>query len=114
MVREGAFVDSGIIFSCQSNFVSMMPGKPAPVIVGFIHSDAVNPGLEAAIALERADFPENLKENLLGDVGGIGRIVHQPVNQIVNRLLEAADQRFISFFGARAQGCQQGMILLAR
>jgi hypothetical protein len=80
-----------------------MPEEPAPLIVGFVYRDAVDPGLEAALIAEVTDVPVNLKEDLLDSVRGVGGIVQQPEGQIVDRLVEASYELLVGGFFTGAE-----------
>src|SRR5690348_12296091 len=52
-----------------------------------MHGNAVNPGFQAASAVELADAPENLEENVLKNVGGFTLLSHHVGNQVKQRVL---------------------------
>ncbi len=81
------------------------------MIVRFIHRDTINPGLQAAIAAERSDIAEHFQKNLLHDIGGVRRIVQQPANQAIHRLLIALDQYFVGFFDPLTERRDQRILL---
>ena len=67
------------------------------MVIRFVKRNSINPGFQAAVASERADIPEDLEKDFLNDIRSLGRIVHQPVNQVVNGLLEGVDEALVSF-----------------
>ncbi len=105
LVGQRALVDPGFVVPAESYFPAMVPGKPTAMIVSLIHCYAINPGLQAALSFEKADLSKYLKKNLLGDIGGIRRIAHQTIYEVVNRLLKTADQRFVCFIRSGPQRC---------
>src|ERR1041385_3743873 len=52
-----------------------------------VHGNAVNPGFQAASAVELPDAPENLEENVLKNVGGFALLSHHVGNQVKQRVL---------------------------
>ena len=63
-----------------------------------MHSDPVDPGLQAGFAMEVLHPPEDFQEYFLRRIRGIRRIGHDPVHQAVDRLMELADQPLIGIF----------------
>src|SRR5882762_2217544 len=90
-----------------------MAEKPPSLVMGLIDGDAVDPGLEAALAPEMPDVAEDLEKNFLYHVRSIARIARQAESQIVDRLLEAREQGFVGGFFAGAQPANQFVILAA-
>ena len=90
-----------------------MAEEPPPLIVRLVYRDAINPGLEAALAAEMADIAKDFEKHFLDGIAGIAGIVQQAERQVVDRLLEARDQRFIAFLFACAQLGDQFFILAA-
>ena len=57
-----------------------------------MNGDAINPGLQAALAVEFGHPAENLDKYFLGGVGGVGGIVQYPVDEVVNGLMVLRDK----------------------
>jgi hypothetical protein len=85
---------------------------PPAVVVGFIHGDPVDPGLEAALGSKRPDFPEDLQEDFLHHVAGFTRVFQQAADEIVHRLFKPLNQRFVSGFVALSQPLDQELLIL--
>ena len=65
-----------------------------------MHRNAVDPGLQAGLAVEVFHSSEDLQEDFLCGIGGISRIGDDPVYQAVNRLVKLADQPGVGVLGA--------------
>src|SRR5208337_1379164 len=87
----------------DGRFLYLVPEPPAPVVGSFMTRDAVDPGLQAGISVEVPDPAKNFYEDFLGGVGGVRGVVHQPVNQAVNRLVIVGDEPVKSIFRSRLQ-----------
>src|ERR1051326_2175998 len=87
-----------------------MASEPAALVASFIHRDAVNPGLQRALAAETGHLAKHLQEHLLHYIGGIGGIIQKPDDHIEDRLLVANNQRFVRGLAARAQPLQQTLL----
>ena len=87
-----------------------MPEKPTPLVVGLVDGDAENPGLQAALAAKMAHISEYLEKHFLDHVGGVRRIVQQAQSEIIDRLLEAQEQRFVGPLRPFAEGADQRQI----
>ena len=90
-----------------------MAKKPAPLIMGLIDGDAVDPGLEAALAPEMPDVAEDFEKNFLHHVRRIAWVARQAESQVVDRLLEPREQGFVGGLFAGAQPANQFVILAA-
>src|SRR5207244_12029285 len=95
----------------KTHFAAAMAEKPPALVVRFVHGDAVDPGLEAALAPEMTDVAEDLEEHFLDNVAGVAGLVQQQESEVINRLLEAREQRLIGRFFAGAQTADQVFIL---
>ncbi len=72
--------------------------------------DAVDPGLQAGLAVEVPHPPEDLEEDLLGDVGRIAGIVQHAVYQAVDGLVVLRDEPGVGVLGAGFQlGYHRGL-----
>src|SRR5271154_1564557 len=80
------------VLAAQCDFLPLMPGEPATMVVGLIHRNPVDPGLKTTVAPERPYVAKDFQKDLLHYIGGIRRIVKQTADQIVDRLLVALDQ----------------------
>ena len=58
----------------------LVPEPPAPLVGGFMDRNAIDPGFQAGIGIEILDTAKNFDEDLLGGVGGVGRIVQNAVH----------------------------------
>src|SRR5437773_9857408 len=65
-----------------------------------MHRNAVDPGLQAGLAVEVFHSSEDLQEDFLCGIGGISRIGDDAVYQAVNRLVKLADQPGVGVLGA--------------
>src|SRR5207245_10887269 len=65
-----------------------------------MYRNAVDPGLQAGLAVEVFHTSEDLQEDFLCGIGGISRIGDDAVYQAVNRLVKLADQPGIGVLGA--------------
>src|SRR5208283_5513252 len=73
---------------------------PAALVGGLAQRDAVEPGAQAGLAVESADVAEDLEEDLLGDVGGVGGVLQAARDQRVERLVVLVDQLGEGLLGA--------------
>src|SRR5437870_11760425 len=69
-----------------------MAVPPAAAVQSFMHRNAVDPGLQAGLAVEVFHSSENFQEDFLCGIGGISRIGDDAVYQAVNGLAKLADQ----------------------
>src|SRR6185312_8359619 len=53
------------------DLMAAMPRKPAPMIVGFVHRDPINPGTQAALLPERRHATKDFQKNFLYDIRGV-------------------------------------------
>jgi hypothetical protein len=100
--------------SFEIHFLAAMTAEPAALVSRLIYGDAVDPGLNRAIAAKSRDVPENLQENFLHHIGGVGRIVQQAADDVIDRLLKALNQRFIGSLFAAAEAIEQNGVFLPR
>jgi len=75
--------------------------------VGLVDRNPVDPGLQGALRSKASDIAEDLEEDLLHHVAGVGLIVQEPQGQHVNRLLEPADQVLVCALGPGPQTLDQ-------
>ncbi len=69
------------------------PAVPeAPPVVALVHRDAVDPGLEAAAALEPAQHAIHLQEHLLGHVPGFLGVAEETGGQVEDHSLVEPDE----------------------
>ena len=62
--------------------------------------NAVEPGAQAGFAMEAANAAEDLDEDFLGDVGGVGGVIEAARNQRIERLMILRDEDGKRLFGA--------------
>ena len=62
--------------------------------------DAIEPGAQTGFAVEAANAAEDLDEDLLGDVGGVGGVVEAACDQRVERLMILGDENAKRLLGA--------------
>ena len=84
-------------------FLLLVPHPPAPLVRGLAQGDAVNPGPQRRLAVKTAHSPEDLHKDFLGQVGGVGAVLHGARQQRVDRLVVARDQPRKSLLGAGPQ-----------
>src|ERR1035437_3981459 len=77
-----------------------MPHPPATLVRGLVKGDAVNPRPQGRLTVKAPHAPEDLDEDFLGQVGGIGPVMHGPRQQRVNRLVVVRYQPRKGFFRA--------------
>ncbi len=92
LVGEGGTVDR--------DFLAFVPAPPAALVGGLVEGDAVEPGAQRGSAGEGADGAEDLEEDVLGDVGGVGRVVEAAGDEGVERLVVVGDEQGEGVFGA--------------
>jgi len=87
--------------------------EPPNTIQNFGESNLEDPGLQCRFALEPINVPENLHEDVLGDVGGFGRVRQHSASHLVNRSMIDTDEFIVSriFVGLQTQDKQ---VLLSR
>ena len=68
-----------------------------------MHRDAVNPGLQAGLAVKMLHPPKHLQENFLRGIGRVRRVGHDAINQAVDRLVKFGDKPGVGVFRARLQ-----------
>ncbi len=73
--------------------------------------DAVNPGLQAGLAVEMFHPAEHFQKHILRSVRGIGRIIHDAIDESVDRLMKLADQPGVGLFRTRLQFGDDGGFL---
>ena len=103
-------VGVGLIGRVDRDLLLFMARPPAPLIGGLAKSDAVEPGAEAGFAMEAADAAEDLDEDFLGDVGGVGGVVEAARDQRVERLMILRDEDRKCLLGAGLEVGDKGRI----
>jgi len=53
----------------------------------FVNGNAVNPGLQTAVAVKPLDAFEHLHKDILQNIGGIGGVLNNMPDQVENRIL---------------------------
>ena len=69
----------------------------------FVNRDLVDPGLQAAFALELIDFPEDFNENILKYVRRVGRVLEDVQDEIENGMLINSQKVAKGLLGTRLQ-----------
>jgi hypothetical protein len=88
-------------------------GKPAAVIVSFVESYTIDPRFQAAIAPKGTDVAEDLEKNFLDNIRAFRWVVHQAVDEIVDRLLKSIDQDFVGLLLAGPQSLNEQLVGLS-
>jgi hypothetical protein len=102
------------IFLLKSHFTLPMPGKPAPVIVRFVHRDSIDPRSQATTLFKGAYTPENFEKYFLNHVTGVVLVTQKPKNHTVNRLLITIQKFLISRVDARPESGQESRLLISK
>src|SRR6202521_2390899 len=107
---------SGIfaVASCNGinrRFLRLVPEPPAPSIGRLVQRDAVYPGLKAGLAVEMFHPAEHFQKHILRSVRRIRRIVHDAIDESINRLVKLADEPGIGLFRTRLQFSDDGGFL---
>src|SRR5947209_18039710 len=76
-----------------------MAVPPAAAVRSFMHRNAVDPGLQAGLAVEVFHSSEDLQEDFLCGIGGISRFGDDAVYQAVMRLVKMADPPGVGVLG---------------
>ena len=92
-------------------FLRLVPEPPALSIGRFVQRDAVNPCLQARLAVEMFHPAEHFQKHILRSVRRIGRIIHDAINKPVDRLVKLADQPGVGLFRTRLQFSDDGRFL---
>ena len=85
------------------SLLALVAVPPAALVAGLMQGDAVDPGAEAGVAAEAGDVAEDLDEDLLGDVGGVGRVAEVARDQRVDRMAVLRDEQGKGLLGAGLQ-----------
>src|SRR5713226_3340161 len=88
-----------------------MPEPPAAPVGSLVYRNPVHPSLQAGLAVEMLHPPEDLEENFLRGVGGIGWIRYNAINQAIDRLVELANQPGVCLLRTRLQFGHDGGFL---
>ena len=86
-----------VVLGLDGDLGPAMTVEPAAAIGSLVDSDAINPGLERAVAPEVVDVAEFFDENLLGNVRSIVRAVEQPVDKAEYGLFVLLDEFGVGF-----------------
>ena len=88
-VEVGRAVDGGAVVGERRR---SRLGPPAFHVEDVIGGDAVEPGAELALALERAELGDDLDQHFLGDLLGVVRLEDHADGDVVNPRLVPQDQ----------------------
>ena len=111
MVRQNLFVRHAVaLIVIQAGFMAALAGKPTAMVVRFIDGDSIDPGLQRTLAPETADGAKHLEENFLHDIGRIGGVRHQAIDDVVDRLLEPREQFLVGPIVSGAQPLNQASV----
>ena len=91
---------SDVVGGVDGDLLLFVARPPAALVGGFAQSDAVEPGAQAGFAVEAANAAEDLDEDFLGDVGGVGGVVEAAGDQRVERLMILRDEQSERLLGA--------------
>src|SRR6266567_7511914 len=75
--------------------------------------DAINPCLEAGLAVEVLHTAEDFQKNLLSGVGGVSGVGEYPIHHAVHGLMKFSHQPCVSFLRTRLQFLNNGGFLRA-
>jgi len=81
-----------LFFGVYRNLLTMMTPAPAAMVESLPDADTVKPGFEGAAAAEIANTAKGAKENFLSNIGGVGAIGEDAVNQVVNAGVVVRDE----------------------
>ena len=84
----------------DADLLAFVAGPPAALVGGLVQGDAVEPGAQAGVAVELADAAEDLDEDFLGDVGGVGGVVEAAADEGVEGLVILGDEHAEGLLGA--------------
>ena len=84
----------------DADLLAFVAGLPAALVGGLVQGDAVEPGAQAGVAVELANAAEDLDEDFLGDVGGVGGVVEAAADEGVEGLMVLGDEQAEGLFGA--------------
>src|SRR5205085_1109060 len=87
----------------EFHLATPMSKKPTLGVMGFVHGDPVNPGLQGALPPKSSHVAEHLEEDLLHHVASFRLIVQQAQREGVYGLLKASDEVFVGLFGTFAE-----------
>jgi len=76
----------------RNGLVSESAARPTDPVQNLREGNLENPGLETALTAEACDVPEDLDENILGDIGGLSRIVEHAACYMVNPSVIITDE----------------------
>ena len=79
---------------------SVVARPPAALVAGFVEGDAVDPGAQAGVSVEGGDVAEDLDEDFLGDIGGVGRVAQAAGDEGVERTAVLGDEQSEGLLGA--------------
>jgi hypothetical protein len=82
----------GVVAGVDGDLLTFVTGPPTALVGGFAKSNAVEPGAEAGVAVEAADAAEDLDEDFLGEIGGVGGVVNVAGDEGVERLMILGDE----------------------
>ncbi len=70
----------------------------------------VEPRAQTGLAVKAADIAEDFNENLLRNIGGIGRVLQTARNQRIERLVILRDELGEGRFGSGSQLCNESSL----
>ena len=77
----------------DGEFLAFVAGPPAALVAGLVQGDAIDPGAQAGVAVEGGDVAEDLDEDLLGDVGGVGWVAQAAGDEGVDGVAVLGDEQ---------------------
>src|SRR5215831_6776636 len=91
--------------------MSLVPEPPAPPVGSFMQRNAVDPCLQARLAVEMLHSPEHFQKHFLCRVGRVGGIVHHSINEAVDGLVKFTNKPGVRIFRTRLQFLYNGGFL---
>src|SRR6266700_8218924 len=85
-VTDAKGVSIFILMRFHGSLLALMPEPPAPLVRRFMDGDTVEPGLQAALAVETLHAAKNFEKHFLRRIRGIRRIAQDAIDQAVDRL----------------------------
>ena len=108
---DGSGVSALVDLLFDGYFLLPVTHPPAPLVGCFPQRDPVNPRAQARFAVEIAHPAEDLDEDFLGEVRGIGTIVHGAREERIDGLVVTGDEPGEGLLGTSAQLDYEGRLL---